>query len=243
MEWQRLSTHEHARRRFTEALLPIGTLEAHDGGPIGTDNLIPEALCERLAERLAMPRLPLMPYGLTKSLLAYPGSCQLTAEGLEKFLIDVGLSLQRNGLQRLFVMNGHGGNTESLRRAAGHLFTEHRLYVAVIDWWWEVQTQAAEIFGKEGLGHAAVDEMGMLLGLHPEVRPGMPSGPVPSFYVYKGVQAYPAPRPVMTYERPDDPVDFSRLTPERCARFADLVTECMERIIREIQTGWGEIGA
>jgi len=36
MEWQTLSTQEHAVRRFAEALLPIGTIEAHDGGPIGT---------------------------------------------------------------------------------------------------------------------------------------------------------------------------------------------------------------
>ena len=242
MEWQTLSTQEHAVRRFAEALLPIGTIEAHDGGPIGTDNLIPEALAARLAERLEMPRLPLMPYGLTQSLLAYPGSCSLSAEGLERFLIDIGRSLRRHGLLRLFVINGHGGNTQTLKEAAARLYAEHDLCVAILDWWWEVQKEAKEIFGEEGMGHAAIDEMAMLLGLYPKLRERLPAGRVPAYYCYKGVYAVPAPRPVMTYERPGEPVDFSRLSQAKCVRFADLVTERMAEMIRDIRKGWLEIG-
>jgi len=242
MDWQSISTHEHARRAFTDALLPIGTVEAHDGGPVGTDNLIPQALCERLAQRLEMPRLPLLPYGVTQTLLAYPGSCGISPETLERALYEIGLSLQRNGLCRLYVIDGHGGNTEALKQGAARLFLDHRLCVAVIDWWFEVQTEAREIFGAEGMGHAAIDEMGFLLGLRPDLRRDMPAGRVAAYYVYKGVRAYPAPRPVMTYDRPDDPVDFARLTPEMCARFTDVVIDRMERVIRDIREGWMEIG-
>jgi creatinine amidohydrolase len=242
MEWQRLSTHDHARLRFTAALLPVGTVEAHGPGPVGTDNLIPAALAERLSLRLDLPVLPLMPYGVTASLLAYPGGCTLSPATLEAFLFETGRSLRRNGLRHLFVLNGHGGNTAALGQAAQRLFRDEALNVAVIDWWWEVQKQAVEIFGEGGMGHSAVDELGMLLGLQPEAGGAMPREPVPSFYKYKGLQVYPSPRPVITYERPDDAVDLGRLTPERCARFAEQATDTLELMIREILEGWEEIG-
>jgi len=241
-DWQLLSTQEHARQRFETALLPLGTIEAHASGPVGTDNLIPDELSRRLAERLGIPHLPLMPYGLTVSLLAYPGSCTLSSATLAAFLTDVGRSLQRNGLKHLFVINGHGGNTTTLHEAAERLSRETRLRVAVIDWWWEVQAQAEEIFGPGGMGHAAIDEMGTLLGLRPDLADRLPHKKTPSFYVYKGVKTYPAVRPCMTYDHPGDPVDFARLTPEKCVRFADVVTDQMEKMIREILAGWAAIG-
>ncbi len=242
LDWQLLSTHEHARERFETALLPLGTIEAHASGPVGTDNLIPDALARRLAERLAIPCLPVMPYGLTVSLLAYPGSCTLSSATLAAFLTDVGRSLRRNGLQNLLVINGHGGNTATLHEAAESLSRESGLRVAVIDWWWEVQEQAAEIFGPGGMGHAAIDEMSTLLGLRPDLSDLVPRKKTPSFYVYKGVKTYPAVRPCMTYDHPDDPVDFARLTPEKCARMAEVVMDQMEKMIREILAGWGAIG-
>jgi creatinine amidohydrolase len=242
LDWQLLSTQEHARRRFRTALLPLGTIEAHDSGPVGTDNFIPEVLSRRLAARLEVPYLPVMPYGLTVSLLAYPGSCGLSSATLAAVLSDVGRSLQRNGLENLLVINGHGGNTATLHEAAERLSRETGLHVAVLDWWWEVQNQAAEIFGPGGMGHAAIDEMGTLLGLRPDLSDRVPRKKTPSYYVYKGVRTYPAVRPCMTYDHADDPVDFARLTPEKCARYADVVTDQMEKMIREILAGWNAIG-
>ena len=243
MDWQLLSTDEHKERRFEAALLPVGTIEAHGrGGPIGTDNLIPEAICTRLAERMQIPKLPLMPYGITQSLLGYPGGITLNRELLEGFLWEVGRSLKRHGVKYLFVMNGHGGNTEALRDAALRLFGEADLSTAVIDWWTAVESDARAIFGEEGMGHAAIDEMGALLGFHPELRAKLPAGEVPSFHFDKGVRAYPVPRPVITYTRLGEKVDFARLTPERCAQFAERVVDAMAASITGILEGWKDAG-
>ncbi len=243
MDWQTLSTFEHAEKRFSAALLPIGTLEGHDGGPVGTDNLIPDALCDRLSERLNIPKLPLMPYGVTNSLLAYPGSCSLTDQVLEAFLFELGKTLHRNGLKYLFVINGHGGNTDPLKAGARNLFKQEGLFVAVIDWWVETRKHALEIFGPGGMGHSAIDEMAGLLGFRPDIRERMSDGPVKSYYYYKGVSVYPVPRPVITYEKPNDPVDFSRLDPEKCQRFADAVVETVADIIKTVLSGWEDINA
>jgi creatinine amidohydrolase len=226
MDWQLLSTDEHKERRFEAALLPVGTIEAHGrGGPIGTDNLIPEAICR-----------------ITQSLLGYPGGVTLNRELLEGFLWEVGRSLKRHGVKYLFVMNGHGGNTEALRDAALRLFSEADLNTAVIDWWTAVESDARAIFGEEGMGHAAIDEMGALLGFHPELRAGLPAGEVPSFHFDKGVRAYPVPRPVITYTRLGEKVDFARLTPEKCAQFAERVVDAMAASITGILEGWKDAG-
>lgn len=242
MDWQNYSTHEHAAERFDAALLPIGTLEGHDGGPVGTDNLIPAALCRRLADRMQIPRLPLMPYGITSSLLAYPGGCSLSPATLGAFLFEIGQALRRNGLRRLVVINGHGGNTAVLHEAAHRLFRDAELFTVVIDWWSELQGEAIEIFGEGGMGHSAIDEMAALVGLCPEIDATLAKKVVPSFYNYKGLRAYPSPRPVLTYTQPNDPVDLSRLTPEKCTEFADRITAQLEVMIRDVFEGWEAIG-
>lgn len=238
MNWQDLSTHEHKKRGFETALLPAGTLEAHDGGPVGTDNLIPDAICDRLSERLEIPKLPLMPYGVTNSLLSHPGSCSLTDPVLEGFIYELGKTLERNGLRYLFVINGHGGNTDPLRAGARRLFRDAGLFVAIIDWWVETRREAEEIFGKGGMGHSAIDEIGALLGFCPEFRDSLLQGEVPAYYYWQGVRVYPVPRPVMVYESPDEKVDFSRLTPEKCAEFAEKIIDTMERMILGILEAW-----
>ncbi len=241
MDWQTLSTYEHAEQSNKAALLPIGTLEAHGAGPVGTDNLIPQALCERLSARLGMRRLPVMPYGVTSSLLAYPGSCTLSPKLLEEFLVEVGRSLHGNGLRQLFVINGHGGNTTALRSAAGRLYQDAGLYTAVFDWWVNADNQPEEFFGEKGMGHAAIDEMGALLGLCPELAEAVKRDSLPAYRIRSDVKVYPSPRPILTYREGDAEVDFSRLTPERCGRFADRITVLLESAIQEIRRGWDEM--
>jgi creatinine amidohydrolase len=242
MEWQAFSTHVHSERKFEAALLPVGTLEAHDSAPVGTDNYIPECFCQRLSERLDLPRLPLMPYGVTSSLLAYPGGCTVSDDVLSGWLFGVGKSLYRNGLRQLIVINGHGGNTGPLRSAASQLFSEVGLYVAVIDWWYETTALAESVFGEGGMGHSGIDELGALYGLCPQFQAEMKAEPVPSYHLYRGTKVYPAPRPVLTRRNRDDVVDLSRLTPEVMEQFVAGATDILTEMITTIRDGWNEIG-
>lgn len=242
MEWQALSTHDHVENGFESALLPVGTLEAHDGAPVGTDNYIPERFCELLSERLKLPRLPLMPYGITSSLLAYRGGCTVSEAVLGGWLFEVGKSLYRNGLRQLIVINGHGGNTGALRGAASRLFSEVGLYVAVIDWWYETTALAEEVFGEDGFGHSGIDELGALYGLCPQFRAEMKAEPTPSYHLYRGTKVYPSPRPVLTYKKKGEVVDLSRLTNTVCEQFAAGATDTLAEMITTIRDGWDQIG-
>ena len=114
--------------------------------------------------------------------------------------------------------------------------------MAVIDWWYETTSLAEDAFGEGGMGHSAVDELGALYGLRPDLQSTMGKGPVPSYHIYKGAKVYPSPRPVLTYRQQGDVVDLARLTPQKCAAFADGATTILEEMIQTIREGWEEIG-
>jgi creatinine amidohydrolase len=73
---------EEARQILTArrlAILPIGALEAHGPHlPVGTDNLLAQAIAERVAEQLGGVLLPLLPYGQVWSFQDFPGSLSVS---------------------------------------------------------------------------------------------------------------------------------------------------------------------
>src|SRR4030095_8015652 len=56
------------------AIVPVGTIEAHGAIPLGTDTMIPEATASGLAATLNALIAPSIAYGVTNSLLPFPGS-------------------------------------------------------------------------------------------------------------------------------------------------------------------------
>src|SRR5437763_14975924 len=60
--------------RINTILLPLGTLEPHGVAPNGTDILAPVAMAREIAPRVNALVAPVIPYGFTGNLDAYPGS-------------------------------------------------------------------------------------------------------------------------------------------------------------------------
>ena len=116
-------------------VLPLGSTEQHGYLSLGTDNILAERVSLEAAEQLGVPVLPVLPYGLTPSFAAYPGSPTLrlaTFAGLLRDLLD---SLHGQGFRRFLLLNGHGGNI-----SAGSLAREwvagHRGAQAIFHSWW-----------------------------------------------------------------------------------------------------------
>ena len=55
-------------------ILPVGTMEAHGCANLGTDITIPEYIAEKVADNLDLLIAPSINYGITRTLLPYPGS-------------------------------------------------------------------------------------------------------------------------------------------------------------------------
>src|SRR5262245_46959353 len=81
-------------------LVPVGTLEAHGGSPVGTDTIIPTALAQDLAPRFQALIAPPIPYGVTNSLLPYPGSTTVSPATFIAYLFEACAGLVDAGLQR-----------------------------------------------------------------------------------------------------------------------------------------------
>lgn len=123
----------------TVAVLPLGATEQHGPHlPTGTDTLLVEAVLSRALDRLPAghPLVVLPSMAVTKSgeHAAWPGTLAI-GPALMLGLIDaIGAGVARAGLRRLFLLNGHGGNTALLEVAVRELRQDHGLITAHASW-------------------------------------------------------------------------------------------------------------
>lgn len=170
------------------AYLPVGSVERHgDHLPLGTDTIIAEALAEELARRTGGILLPAIPYGPCIALRDYPGTFDVDWEALYHYVLSVLREASRNGLRRVVIVNGHGGNTNVLKFAARKASIEHGMTILVFDWWRDVaQGVRRDLFSSPG--HAGEDETSALLAVRPDLadmeRADVNEAPHPELSLY-----------------------------------------------------------
>ena len=126
---------EEYLKRDDRVVLPVGSTEQHGYLSLETDNILAERVSTEAAEPLGVLVLPVLPYGLTPSFQAYPGSPTLRLSTFFDVLRDLLDSLFGQGFRRFLVVNGHGGNI-----AGGSLLREwaaaHPEAQAIFHSWW-----------------------------------------------------------------------------------------------------------
>jgi creatinine amidohydrolase/Fe(II)-dependent formamide hydrolase-like protein len=117
------------------ALLPVGAIEQHGPHlPLDTDAFDAEYLARRVADGCSVPKplvLPLIAYGVSYHHEAFKGTISINNDTLANLVYDVGISVARNGIKKLVIINGHGGNAPSLNFAAQRINQEARIFVCV----------------------------------------------------------------------------------------------------------------
>ena len=100
--------------RVPVLLLPVGTVEPHGPhAPLGTDNLLADAICLRTARALAGDPnvralvLPTVSYGVTRYARAFRGAISVEAPVLTAFVTGLCGSLVADGFTRIAVVNCH----------------------------------------------------------------------------------------------------------------------------------------
>jgi creatinine amidohydrolase/Fe(II)-dependent formamide hydrolase-like protein len=129
-------TWPEAERRLAEvdiALLPVGAIEQHGPHlPLDTDAWDADYMCREVARRCQAPRplvLPPVPYGVSYHHQDFPGTISVAPDTLARMVYEIGMSVASNGITKLIIVNGHGGNMPTLQYAAqminrdAHIFT------------------------------------------------------------------------------------------------------------------------
>lgn len=144
--------------KIRTVLLPTGTLEPHGVANNGADITAPVAMAKTLAPRLNAMIAPVVPYGITGSMEAYPGAFTIPEAAYRPYMKAVIEGLAKNGFKNIIILNGHGGpQTAVLNAVASEVFAEKHVRTLVINWWSFASDVTKEVFGEDG-GHAGWNE-------------------------------------------------------------------------------------
>ena len=137
-------------------VIPIGSLEQHGPHlPLDTDTRIAVALAATLsARRTDIVVGPAIPYGASGEHEGFPGTVSVGREALAAFLLELVRSASAT-YGRILLLNGHGGNAETLERLAVRAQYEGR----------DVRVWTPRV--PDGDLHAGRVETSLVLALHP----------------------------------------------------------------------------
>ena len=159
-------------------VIPIGHTEQHAYHlPMSTDTLIIEAI-GRGAGAATPERafsLPVFPYGVSTHRQAFGGTLNCGGRAFEDFWVGVVDVLAGRGFDRIYFINGHGGNHSFLVNAVKYAGERHRRVFSATSWLYLSGPDgiaALEQYRQSkigGMGHACELETALILYLRPEL--------------------------------------------------------------------------
>jgi creatinine amidohydrolase len=159
-------------RQYEVAVLPIGATEPHGLHlPYGTDNYEAEGIADRVcaaAHNLGakVMLLPTLPYGCDSNMMEFPLAMDVKQSTLNLLVTDIVRALERHGVHKFILFNGHGGN--DFKPLLRDLHGRTRVFLVLVDWWRVGDDVAREIFTHGG-DHANEMETSCMLELQPHL--------------------------------------------------------------------------
>ena len=180
-------------------IVPLGSTEQHGPtGAIGTDALTAEAVALEVGCRTGVLVTPAQAFGMAEHHLSFAGTMSLQPATLLAVIHDLVLSLARHGFERIYVINGHGGNIATTKAAFAQAYgtaasrgldNAGSLRCKLANWFMapEAMTLAKELYGKKEGHHATPSEIAITLALEPSLQSKQrplpepaPAGPIHS---------------------------------------------------------------
>jgi creatinine amidohydrolase len=162
-------------REATVVLAPIAACEQHSLHlPTFTDTILVTAVAEG-TERILPDQVLLLPtlwLGASSHHLRLGGTLSAEVDTHITMLCDLLTPLLEDGYQRILVLNGHGGNIDTMHLALRRLQPRYRSRLVAAASYWELATQ--ELAGlaqgqRKTMGHACEFETSMVLALRPDL--------------------------------------------------------------------------
>jgi creatinine amidohydrolase len=227
--------------KINTVILPTGTLEPHGVINNGADITAPIGIARKIAREVNAMIAPIIPYGMTGSMDAYPGAFSISEPAYRAYVRDVMLGLAKNGFRNIIVINGHGGpQTAVLNQLATEIGQEKRVRTLVINWWSYASDVTLSVFGEDG-GHAGWNETAFVQAIDPKlVHKDRYSddlatpNPAPGTY-----SAYPAPSSIGLYKEGQGYVKFDQA---KADEYFAKVTQKVAKLIIDTRRKWDMAG-
>lgn len=165
--------------RYEVAILPWGATEPHNFHlPYGTDVYETRHISELAAgyawnKGAKVVTLPTVPFGVNTGQLDLRLAINMNPSTQFAVLSDVVSAISGQGIRKLLILNGHGGN--DFKQMIRELQPNFDLFICSINWWTCVKT--TEIFDEPG-DHAGEMETSLMMALEPDLpRPLKEAGP------------------------------------------------------------------
>jgi creatinine amidohydrolase len=156
-------------------LAPIAACEQHSRHlPTFTDTILVTAVAEGVEQRL--PRqvllLPTLWFGASAHHVRFGATLSAEVDTHIDMLCDLLTPLLEDGHKRFLILNGHGGNIDTMHMALRRLQTRYPRRQMTAASYWEIAEQelAALADGpRKSMGHACEFETSMIMALRPEL--------------------------------------------------------------------------
>jgi len=239
LSWERF--RERVPFETDLVIVPIGTIEAHGAIPLGTDNIIPAAMARDLAPRLGALIAPPVPYGVTNSLLPYPGSTTVSSATFEAYLFEAVAGLAQAGFRRAVLLNGHGGQSGEVGRVVHRLWSESKIFSVAIEWWGLAAEISRDVYGEVTSGHAGVEETAMVLAVAPELVDRERATTIRRAARRYGVKARPFPATIILEREEKNGDGAPVLDAGKAAEFYRRTVEAVGSALEEVFAGWEDL--
>jgi creatinine amidohydrolase len=172
MTWPTL---RHVSREGTVVLAPIAACEQHSRHlPAYTDTILVTAVAEGVEQHLPekVLLLPTLWFGASGHHLRFGATLSAEVDTHIDMLCDLLTPLLDDGYRRLLLLNGHGGNIDTMHVALRRLQPNYRDRLLGAASYWELAEKelAALVEGpRKSMGHACEFETSMVLALRPDL--------------------------------------------------------------------------
>lgn len=221
-------------------VLPTGSVEQHAPHlPMSVDSLRADHLSAELVDAaseadLRLVRLPVFSYGYSEHHMQFPGTVTLSQDTYRDAVVDIGASLAEHGVDRLILLNCHGGNREPLSLAVDRLERNHDVTTHFVHWTDFARDRLQELFGDDW-GHAGEHETSVVELFRPALVREAKKRP-------QEADSFPE---TTTYRYFDDVTEAGGLgdpTASDPAAVAEIVADTTQKILdavrADIENGW-----
>jgi creatinine amidohydrolase/Fe(II)-dependent formamide hydrolase-like protein len=233
--WQEI---EDYLKRSTTVVIPIGSNEQHGPtGLLGTDWLCPEIIAHEAQKNSDLLVAPTFNIGMAQHHLGFPGTIALRPSTFMAAIGDWCRSLGLAGFEKLYFLNGHGGNVATIEAAFSEIYAAASFdrrragFTLKLRNWWDlkgVMPLANRLFPSGHGSHATPSEIAVTQWAYPDAIKAAnyapqvaPTGPIREAADFRA--RYPDGR------MGSDP---GQATPEKGG---ELVALCVRELIAEVE--------